>query len=184
MKKSIPILLFVCTFQVLYSQCDSLSIKWSYDEFDQSILNTSKIVLKNDEVVDFEIGISYHSSRLKGNRGFTAGIIEIRARLLNGGDIPKLVGDKPYVHFLFKDGTSKKLYGGPHIGPIFVSRIWLKSFDGKSRERLSILSAIKTMGLKAIRFNRTSENFDYYLTELQETEISKIFQCITQKNHG
>lgn len=179
MKKLLTTILILLSIGSINAQCDNTGIKSTYDEFDEATKNEIKILLENKSNNQFGLEISYYSTPITRSGKVTPSI-RISAMLLNGGSNPTPVGNDPYLHFLFEDGTSTKLYGAQHVGHIYVTMIWLKSFDEKSSERLSTLNQIRTKTIKAIRFNRAYDDFDFYLSDLEKTAFKRIFNCITE----
>lgn len=160
------------------AQCDSSIIKVKYDEFDKTKRNECIINLRNENNIEFTFEMVFikrenYDNHMPANIGITA-------RITNEGPNPRAVGDNSYIHFLFEDGTSEKLYDGDSFGSYFMSTIWLKSFDPVSEKRLKPFTEVKYKKLKAIRFYRGNENIDFYLSEAQKLEIQKKFNCITE----
>lgn len=163
----------------IYSQCQNSGIKTTSDEFDNSTTNEIEMLFKNKKNEQLRIDISYHSTPYTRS-GQRTPSISISARLLNRGPNPRDVGNNPYIHFLFEDGTSSKLYGADHIGHIFITIVWLKSFNTKSEDRLDVLKNIKVKSIKAIRFKRSYDDFDFYLNVSERISFKKIINCITK----
>ena len=181
MKNIITTLIIILSIGGIYAQCNDTGIESTYDEFDKSTNNVIKILLQNEKKEELGLDISYYSTPLTRSGKITPSI-RVSARLLNRGPNPTPVGNSPYLHFLFEDGTSVKLYGSEseHIGHIYNTMIWLKSFHEKSDERLNALNQIKTKTIKAIRFNRAYDDFDFYLSEGEKIAFKKIINCITE----
>ncbi len=179
MKKNLTIIILFLFVGGMYAQCENSGIESTYDEFDKSTSNEIKILLQNDKKEELGLHISFYSTPITRSGKVTPSI-RISARLLNRGNNPTNVGENPYIHFLFEDGTSSKLYGGDHIGHIYTTMIWLKEFNEKSSERLDALQKVKVKKIKAIRFNRSYDDFDFYLSEGEKIAFKKIFNCITE----
>lgn len=181
MKKILTTLIIILSTGGIYAQCNDTGIESTYDEFDKSTKNEIKILLQNEKKEELGLDISYYSTPLTRSGKITPSI-SVSARLLNRGPNPTPVGNSPYLHFLFEDGTSVRLYGtdSEHIGHIFRTMIWLKSFHEKSEERLNALNQIKSKTTKAIRFNRAYDDFDFYLSEGEKIAFKNIVNCITE----
>lgn len=158
-----------------YCQCNDV-IKSKYDEFDKTTLNEAEINLRNENGIEFIIDLRFIVN--ENTHGRTP-YIRMSAHMKEGSN-PSDVGSNPYIHFLFEDGSSEILYGGDHFGNYFISLIWLKSFDPKSADRLEAYEAVKYRKLKAIRFNKDHDKFDFQLTNQQKEKIQKIFNCIVK----
>mgnify|MGYP004702830585 CR=1 FL=1 len=178
MRNILSILIILLTIGGINAQCNDTGIESTYDEFDKSTKNEIKILLQNQKNEELGLDISYHSTPLTRSGKITPSI-SISSRLLNRGSNPTHVVDSAYLHFLFEDGTSVRLYGADHIGHIYKTMIWLKSFNEKSEERLNALNQIKTKTIKAIRFNRAYDDFDFYFSEGEKITFKKIINCIT-----
>jgi len=178
MKKILTITTILLSIIRISAQCDNTGIESTYDEFNKSTKNEIKILLQNKKNEQLGIDMYYYSTPLTQSGKITPAI-NFSARLLNEGLNSIDVGNNPYIHFLFEDGTTSRLYGSEHIGHIFKSYIWTKSFDERSSERLKVLNELKIKTLKAIRFNRAYDDFDFYLSEGEKITFKKIINCIT-----
>ncbi|EKT3964537.1 hypothetical protein AAIP55_002100 [Flavobacterium psychrophilum] len=158
-----------------YSQCGDV-IKSTYDEFEKTTLNEAEINLRAENGMEFIMTLRFIVNENTGGR---TPYIRVSAHMKEGSN-PANVGSNPYIHFLFEDGSSEKLYGGDHFGNYFSGFIWLKSFDPKSTGILQAYEAVKYRKLKAIRFNKDYDKFDFQLTNQQKDRIQKIFNCITK----
>lgn len=175
MRKIILFTTLLLTINSVYSQCSD-KIRTNYDEFDKSKTNETVISLRNQNGYEFNIEMSF---LVKENNFGRTPFIRVSARITNEGSNPKELGNNPYIHFLFEDGSSETLYGALHFGNYFQSLIWIRPFDEVSSDRLKTFEAVKSKKLKAIRFNKDYDKFDFYLTNQQKDDIQQIFNCIT-----
>jgi hypothetical protein len=169
------LLLFLLFATSTYSQCSDV-IKSKYDEFDKTTLNEAEINLRTENGIEFIMELRFIVNENTNGR---TPYIRVSAHMKEGSN-PANVGSNPYIHFLFEDGSSEILYGGDHIGSYFISLIWLQSFDPKSAGRLEAYEAVKYKKLKAIRFNKDYDKFDFQLTNQEKEKIKKIFNCIAK----
>jgi hypothetical protein len=172
----IKFLLLLLSFATTaYSQCNEV-IKSKYDEFNKTTLNEAVINLQNED--GWEFIMQLHFIVNENTNGRTP-YIRMSAHVKEGSN-PNDIGNNPYIHFLFEDGSTEYLTGGDHFGNYFISLIWLKSFHPESERRLKAYQAVKERKLKAIRFNKGNDKFDFQLNNEQKERIQKIFNCIVQ----